>query len=71
MFTTAVAFDGERWDGVAYRAYGDATLSNTLIAANPTMGITDRLVGGTVLIIPILPSQPDVTNASLLPPWKQ
>lgn len=71
MNTTAVAFDGERWDQLAMRAYGDANLMTKIIAANPELGISDRLKGGTVIIIPILPSQPDTTNTALVPPWKR
>ena len=71
MNTTAVAYDGERFDQVAQRAYGDPMLMTKIIAANPELGITDRLNGGTILIIPILEGQPDETDSSLLPPWKQ
>lgn len=71
MNTTAVAYDGERWDQVAVRAYGDPALMTKIIAANPELGISTRLAGGTVLNIPVLPAQPDTTNAALLPPWKR
>lgn len=71
MNTTAVAHDGERFDQLAFRAYGDGMLMNKIIAANPELGITNRIKGGTVLIIPILEAQPDETNISLLPPWKR
>lgn len=69
--TTAIAKDGERWDQLAQRAYGDPMLMNRIIAANPNLGITGRLKGGTVVIVPILENQPETTNAALLPPWKR
>lgn len=71
MNTTAVAHDGERFDQLAFRAYGDAMLMNKIIAANPELGIRNRLEGGTVVVVPILEAQPDTTNAALVPPWKR
>lgn len=71
MNTTAVALPDERWDQVAQRAYGDAMLMGKIIAANPKLGIRNRLKGGTVLVVPILEAQPDETNAALVPPWKR
>ncbi len=60
---------GERWDTVAYKAYGDATKINELIEANPNVPITDEIPPNTVLNVPIIP-EPTLDEA-LLPPWKR
>ena len=65
-----VTYDGERWDNLAFRAYGDGMLFPVIMAANPGVGIRDRLMGGMTLVIPVLASgQPATTNNTLLPPW--
>lgn len=63
--------DGERWDTISYKAYGRADLAHVIIAANPNVPITARLMGGTVLDIPILEDTAVKTDAELLPPWKR
>lgn len=59
----------ERWDNIAFKAYGDATKISVIIEANPTVRAQDVLPSGTVLNIPILET-PTIT-ASKLPPWKR
>ncbi len=71
VFTTVTVYDGERWDQVANRAYGDATLMRMIIDANPTVGITDKLEGGTILVVPVINGQPATTNSSDVAPWKR
>lgn len=66
LYTT---MDGDRWDTIAYKAYGDATQIAVIIAANTTP-ITDTLPGGIDLIIPIVEIANAVSSA-LLPPWKR
>jgi len=69
--TQYTVIEGERWDTVAYKAYGKASSFSGIIAANPLVPITTRLTGGTVLIIPILEDNNILTDKELLPPWKQ
>lgn len=59
----------ERWDQVAYKAYGDPFKVGAIIEANPNVPISDVVPPGTVLNIPIL-EDPEV-NKALLPPWKR
>lgn len=66
-----IAQDGERWDTIAYKAYGRPELAHLVIAENPGVPITARLEGGTVLEIPILADTVVKTDAQLLPPWKR
>jgi hypothetical protein len=61
---------GERWDTVAYHAYGDPFAYERIIAANPTVPIRPELEAGTRLALPIV--EPAVAIAAeLLPPWKR
>lgn len=68
-FTEYITVGGERWDTVAYKAYGDATLFPTICAANPDVTLYDVLPQGIRLLIPVL--APAETDVNLLPPWKR
>jgi phage tail protein X len=67
--TTYRTKGGERWDTIAYAAYGDALLFPVICAANPDVPLTATLPQGLVLYIPVL-SQAEV-DVNLLPPWKR
>ena len=69
--TTVTTYDGERWDQLAFRAYGDASLMNLIVDANPTVSVDDRLSGGMVLQVPIIANQTVTATTSGMPPWKQ
>lgn len=62
--------DGERWDTIAYDFYGDPTLYEGIIAANPTVKITPMLDAGTRLKIPVIDTSQSL-GAEELPPWKR
>ncbi|KAA0972783.1 tail protein X [Pseudomonas sp. ANT_H12B] len=66
MFITHVTTEGERWDQLAWRYYGDAHRYLPIVQANPHVPITAILPSGLTLAIPIL--EP-VTSAQDLPPW--
>lgn len=66
MFVTHVTTEGERWDQLAWRYYGDAHRYLPIVQANPHVPITAILPSGLTLAIPIL--EP-VTSAQDLPPW--
>jgi phage tail protein X len=70
-YTQYLVQDGERWDTVAYKAYGRASLMKPIIEANPAVPITPRLEAGTVLIIPLVDEVEVKTDNELLPPWKR
>lgn len=59
----------ERWDQIAYKAYGDSTKVSDIISANPSVAITDIVPQGTRLYIPIIEQSQSFTE--VLPPWKQ
>jgi phage tail protein X len=69
--TQYIVREGERWDTVAYKAYGRASLFHEIILANPLVPITPRITGGTVLNIPVIDEVTVQTDKEKLPPWKQ
>lgn len=70
-FVEYVAKQGDRWDTIAFKAYGDATLINGLIEANQTIVISPILEVGTRVIVPILEQGDIQIDSELLPPWKR
>lgn len=60
-----------RWDTIAFLAYGDASLMNTIIAANVNVDITEKLPGGIELQIPVIETTALPAAAENLPPWKR
>lgn len=68
-FTKYISREGDRWDLISYRAYGNVNLMNLIIAANPTVPIYDVMPSGITLKIPTQ-AAPQV-SANLLPPWKR
>lgn len=61
-----ITTQGERWDNLACRYYGDALSYERIIAANPHVAIIPVLPSGVRLIIPVI----SVTQTtSELPPW--
>jgi phage tail protein X len=66
-----VVKEGERWDTIAHKAYGNATLVKAIIEANPLVPITPRLPAGTVLSVPVIDQVNILTDVEKLPPWKK
>jgi phage tail protein X len=69
--TQYIVKDGERWDTIAHKAYGRASLMQPIIENNPLVPITPRLPAGTVLTIPVIEEIEVKTDKEKLPPWKQ
>lgn len=61
--------EGDRWDTVAYAAYGDVTKIPLIADANPDVPLDDIIPAGTNLYIPIL-EQATIVQDKQLPPWK-
>lgn len=70
-FVEYVTKQGDRWDTIAFKAYGDATLINGLIEANVSIVISPILAPGTRVIVPILEQGDIQIDSELLPPWKR
>lgn len=70
QFTEHISTEGERWDSIAYAAYGDPGALNRIVEANPTVPIEAVLPGGIRLLIPIVETVATEVDENLLPPWK-
>tara|TARA_R110000782_G_scaffold252478_1_gene340304 strand:- start:262 stop:483 length:222 start_codon:yes stop_codon:yes gene_type:complete len=70
-FVEYVTKQGDRWDTIAFKAYGDASLINGIIEANTSIIISPILQAGTRVIVPILESGEVQIDSELLPPWKR
>jgi phage tail protein X len=64
-----VTVEGDRWDLIAFRMYGDAYAYEPIIVANPDVKILPVLPAGTRLLIPVLAAP--TTNPADVPPWKR
>ena len=59
----------DRWDLISWKFYGDPSLYEVIIDANPAVPISPVLPQGVTLQIPIIvPPAPEVP-ANQLPPW--
>lgn len=61
------ANEGDRWDTIAWRFYGNALLIAGLIAANPAIPVYPVLPAGVVVYVPIL--TPPALTVAARPPW--
>ena len=66
MFLTHISRDGERWDTLAARYYGNALDYERIVVANPHVPLNTILTAGLTLSIPVI-EQEDITKD--LPPW--
>ena len=63
---------GDRWESIAFLAYGDSNKMADIIAANKSVAISQTLPAGLKINIPILePEEIETVNPNLLPPWKR
>lgn len=62
--------EGDRWDLIAYQFYGDPTMYEPIIVANPLIPIIPILPSGIPLQIPNIEDDEIISNEDL-PPWKQ
>lgn len=70
-FTKYITVDGDRWDSIATKAYGDPMNYQPIISANSVEPIEDVFPGGIELLVPIIETQKASTDVNLLPPWKR
>ncbi|CBJ43021.1 tail protein X [Ralstonia solanacearum] len=66
MYLTHITTEGERWDQLAMRYYGDPLAYESIVAANPHVPLTVTLPAGLTLSIPVI-EQNDLSEE--LPPW--
>lgn len=68
MYLTHITTEGERWDQLAWKYYGNALEYERIVAANPQVPIAPTLLGGLRLSIPVIEETQIVED---LPPWKR
>lgn len=66
MYLTHITVEGERWDQIAMRYYGNAFCYEHIIVANPTIPLNLVLPSGLTLRIPIVDEHEQQHDAS---PW--
>jgi phage tail protein X len=71
QFISHITAAGERWDTLAWRYYGDATLFSPIIQTNPQIPIEAVFEAGLNIGIPLLMVDQTVQRAADLPPWKR
>lgn len=60
--------DGDRWDLIAHKYYGNALLVDGLIAANPHLPIAEEFASGLTVRVPVLEAKPQNQQKDM-PPW--
>ncbi len=68
-YLTHTTKDGERWDMIAWRYYGDPHGYEPIVEANPDVAIVPALPGGLSLLIPIIDQAAPAAEG--LSPWKR
>lgn len=66
LYLEHITTDGERWDQIAHRYYGDPLGYGRIILANPHIAITPVLMAGQRLAIPVIDAQ---RPSQEIPPW--
>lgn len=68
-----VTAEGERWDQLAHRYYGDPLQYQRLVEANPHVAVSPLLPSGLTIRVPLLSPEAAAayTDESHLPPWKR
>ncbi|MCI8603692.1 MAG: phage tail protein [Ruminiclostridium sp.] len=65
---TYTTVQGDKWDSIAYKLYGDTKFTDALISANFEYRMIYIFSAGTVLEIPEVEERVSVES---LPPWKR
>lgn len=60
--------EGERWDTIAYRYYGDAALLSPLAEANEHLQLLPALPAGLPVRVPLV-ADTEALATQDLPPW--
>lgn len=69
MITNYTTKAEERWDTVAFKAYGDPLRIKDIADANPNVPLRDLIPANTVLNVPVIPEP--TLDENLLAPWKR
>lgn len=69
MASTYRTVQGDMWDSIAYRLWGNESLMHHLMEANPDHRHRIMFPAGTVLTVPTLTTEQ--TTKSETPPWQE
>lgn len=70
-FIEYITKEGDRWDNIAFAAFGKASRVDLLIDSNPQIPSDAALPGGLKMIVPVIERERAEVEAALLPPWKR
>lgn len=68
-YTKYITVEGDRWDTIAFKAYGDPLKITPLIEANPKVPKSPILPSGLTIFVPLM--EKATANTNILPPWKR
>ncbi len=68
MYLTHITKEGERWDQLAWKYYGDPMGYERIAVANPHVPLAPTLPGAVRMLIPVIEEAQTVLE---LPPWKR
>ena len=64
--------EGDRWDLIAFKAYGNALEYARIVRANPNIIMGKTLPAGIAINVPIVSPENDFSlSDARLPPWKR
>lgn len=66
--STYTTIQGDKWDSIAYKLYGDTKFTDVLISANFRYRMIYIFSAGIVLNVPEVEERVSIDD---LPPWKQ
>lgn len=66
--STYTTIQGDMWDTIAYRLWGNEMLSHHLLASNPSYRNMVIFPSGITLTVPSLSTE--LTTKAVDPPWK-
>lgn len=70
-FTEYITTDGDRWDTIATKAYGNPFDFVRIVDANPNLPIQNVFEAGIRIAVPIIEVQTETLDVNDLPPWKR
>lgn len=68
MITTYTTVQGDMWDSISYKVYGNCMYMDVLMENNPKYRDVQFFSAGIELEVPPID---DTVSSSSLPPWKQ
>ena len=72
QFVEFVTLEGDRWDAIAYRMYGDPFAFERIIRANPDIPNRPVLPGGLRILVPVITrEEAGLVDETAVPPWRR